>query len=241
MAYCTQCGNILKEGAQFCTACGAKVKNSSPSKRKEVFVGEVRKCPNCGQTINAFVASCPSCGYEFRNVETSSAVKEFEKRLREIENNRKPSTSFSNFSKAIGAGRTDYADEQIINLIRNFSVPNTKDDLYEFLMLAVSNINTSLLSANNSQDVGLNGVYELNVAKAKNDAWIAKMEQVYQKAELMFSDKPDFQKIKFVHDQTMDSVEEEKRRKNNRERFLVIFLIVFVLFLFGMHLLLNLI
>ncbi len=28
MAYCTQCGNLLREGASFCTQCGAKVRKT---------------------------------------------------------------------------------------------------------------------------------------------------------------------------------------------------------------------
>lgn len=64
--------------------------------------------------------------------------------------------------------------EQKDDLIRNFYIPNTKEDICEFFILAVSNI------------------------KAEDDcadAWLAKLEQAYQKARLAFGNDSSFSEI----------------------------------------------
>ena len=65
----------------------------------------------------AFVTTCPSCGYEIRGGKSSASLHEF-------------SMSLANAA----------SDEQRTSLIRNFPVPNTKEDIFEFLILASSNI-----------------------------------------------------------------------------------------------------
>lgn len=70
------------------------------------------------------------------------------------------------------------------NLIVNFSVPNTKEDIMEFMLLASSNINPKY----GTDDI---------VSKA----WISKLDQVFQKAELSMRNSPDFAQIKNIYDQ----------------------------------------
>ena len=137
MAFCTECGHQLAEGAKFCFECGAKVNAPSSTRveqRKTVYDGEIHKCPKCGETLNSFVTNCPTCGYELRSVKTNSPVAALAKKVE----------------------MASSLDDKI-ELITNFYIPNTKEDIYDFFILAVSNLEDK------SYDT--------------DDAWRAKLEQ----------------------------------------------------------------
>lgn len=142
MAFCINCGHELAESAKFCADCGATVESQQEgkSKRKVVYEGEIHKCPNCGEVLKAFASNCPSCGYELRGVKPASAVQELAHKLEQIESQRE-------YEKPVGVLRQQFRDQQIsktdeqkISLISSFAIPNTKEDLFEFLILASSNI-----------------------------------------------------------------------------------------------------
>ena len=125
-----------------------------------------------------------------------------------------------------GFGTTDITEEQILNLIRNFSVPNTKEDVFEFMILASSNINLSAISG----EAGTNSIIDLNTIKARNDAWQAKMEQVYQKARIAFGSDADFYIIHDLYTKTIENITKAKNRK--AKRILILFLLLFSIFAF---------
>ncbi|MCR5255614.1 MAG: zinc ribbon domain-containing protein [Acetatifactor sp.] len=175
MVFCTNCGKKVSAGVKFCPECGTPISNEGSGERKQVFEGSVHKCPNCGEPIKAFSTKCSACGYEFREAPTSATVKEFARQLQEIESKRKGKSKLSSVAEAFGVKAKDTTDEQKINLIRNFSVPNSKEDVLEFMILASSNIDVSAYENNNDP-----------TAKDVSNAWIAKTDQVYQKAKLSF-------------------------------------------------------
>lgn len=220
MAFCSNCGNKLENGARFCPGCGAPIGVGDISRRQQVFEGNVHKCPNCGEIINAFSAKCPSCGHEFRDAHVSSAVKEFAKQLQEIESRRKSKSKLSGFAEAFGIKCSNTTDEQKINFIRSFSVPNTKEDVFEFLILASSNIDETLYENNNS-----------SIEKSVSNAWIAKTEQVYNKAKIAFGADPDFVKIQNIYDNKMKQVKKSKGKITKPIIVVVIFLILYIGFL----------
>ncbi len=160
MAFCEYCGQPLPEGSKFCCNCGRPVNSNShasanKTERGQTYAGKIMKCPNCGEVLNAFVTICPSCGYEIRNAEATAAVTDFGLRLAEAK-----------------------SDQEKINIIRNFPIPNTKEDILEFVFLASTNINENQ-----------------NLDDEVSDAWYAKLQQSYQKAELTFKDQPEFVRV----------------------------------------------
>ena len=161
MAFCINCGQELVDGAKFCGNCGNAVNvNDSNGQRKEVYDGEIHKCPNCGELLNSFVTACPTCGYELRSVKTNSPIEVLAKK---VEN-------------------ASSLDEKI-ELITNFYVPNTKEDIYDFFILAVSN-----LEYNNYDTDG---------------AWRAKLEQAYHKAKISFGNTNEFEYIDKLYHRTI--------------------------------------
>lgn len=221
---CTSCGEKNNIEARFCQSCGIplEAKNkpkqniesckekhnhqSAYSERRQEFAGKIIKCPNCGEVLKSFVTNCPSCGFELRDTNTTSSIKEFTLKLEAIESRRSlcKDKKHSFISKIYGSdGKLTDTDEQKISLIRSFSVPNTKEDVLEFMVLASSNVDVSIYGW------GDKGVITES-RKAVTEAWIAKMEQVYEKAKLMFANTPEFQKIEKTY---LKKVMEVKKRK----------------------------
>lgn len=159
MAFCVNCGAELNDGAKFCSECGAaNINLKNNGKRKEIYDGEVHKCPNCGEVLKAFSTTCPSCGYELRGAKAGSSVAVLARKLEKVE-----------------------SIEEKLELISNFYIPNTREDIYEFFILATSNIQA--------------GGYGI-------DAWYVKLEQAFQKAKLSFGDTTEFEYLKQLYAKT---------------------------------------
>lgn len=175
MPFCRNCGSYIAEDAKFCIKCGSSVGGeNSPEKRSIVNIGKIYKCPNCGEVIDTFTAQCPSCGYEFRD---SSSV-----------------FSIKGFTSALLA---EDSKEKKVALIRNFPIPNTKEDIVEFMLLASTNII-------GEQD------------KQIFDAWIVKLDQSFQKAKLVIKNKEDLQNIQEIYEQTQRKIKIEKRIRGTK-------------------------
>lgn len=201
--FCKKCGARLDDDACFCTNCGANValmdvgeeQNGKNVKKREFIEGTIHKCPRCGEVVKAFETQCPSCGYEFRDTSGSSKVEEFSKKIQELEAGRKEKNVRFQIASYLGIGTTEKTDKEIISLIKTFNVPNNVEDICEFLILACSSINVSVAEEN----AGANGQSEFNTMKAINEAWIAKADQVYEKAFLSFANDPKFARIDEIY------------------------------------------
>ena len=218
--YCRNCGEKLMPNSKFCNYCGTPTEDTIDKKnvaeekknetsreelteRKMVYDGKIHKCPNCGEVLNSFVTNCPACGYELRDSKNSSAVEKLSRKLEEIEQNRdrtKVSTKILGaFNLSDGLTKTD---EQKISLIRNFPIPNTKEDLYEFLILSKSNIEIDLYENTQIKSARL----------AISDAWKAKFEQAYQKAKLLLKNDDRMIEIDAMYKEINHSINKAKRK-----------------------------
>lgn len=101
--------------------------------QQESAVKKVKKCPSCGEIIPAMSIKCPTCGYELRNMDANESVEKLFSMVNDIY-----SLPTSEREK----------DEKAKILINNFPIPTTKDDILEFLFLAIPNSqdNHSLLA-----------------------------------------------------------------------------------------------
>lgn len=153
--------------------------------------GEVRKCPHCGARVRSFRTTCEECGYEFRNAEAvKSAAFLFEQiQNLEMEKTRELALHESNKNKQLEAfggvysrerrkDRDDLVEklkeaekaikkrfnEAKASLIKVYAVPNTNQDLLEFLTMAAA------AACRNDGDV-----------EEEEEAWLQKTDQIYQK------------------------------------------------------------
>ena len=189
MPYCSNCGNQLRDGAKFCDNCGFQVGESDfNSKRQTVFEGKIHKCPNCGEVVEAFQDDCPACGFEFRDVKATSSVKELADKLEEISNEPNPPkrTTFFTYSDAY-VNISDKASRQV-SLIRNYAIPNTYEDIWEFLILASSNIHEKEMWQSQTKD-----------EEALSNAWKSKFDQAYQKAKLVVDNPKELARIEKLY------------------------------------------
>lgn len=214
MSYCVNCGAKLSEGAKFCGECGTKVAGvAAPapsedigSRREQKFVGKVYKCPNCGETVDGVMAVCPSCHHRLSDKSASSVVTRFSEQLLEIENERKEPGKLSVFGTMYpGITPASKADKKILSLVRSFPIPNTVEDITEFMLLADTSIDPSVSKRtlvnriNNASRIETSNSIKASIS----NAWVAKMEQAYKKAKLSFADDPLFPKIEKIYKNKM--------------------------------------
>ena len=131
-------------------------------------------CNNCGKELDSFTVVCPACGCEIRDKKATDSVKEF-------------------YSDLLIARTTN----EKAYLIRSYPIPNAKEDILEFMILACSNI-----PGEENQNI-----YE---------AWLVKAQQAYQKAKLLFGQDSDFAKIQQIYDNCIESIDAENRQEMNK-------------------------
>lgn len=229
MAFCQNCGKKLDDGAKFCPECGTPVGQKDMSKRNQEYGGKIIKCPNCGEILKAFSAQCPSCGYELRGSDSSDSVKEFVRELENIEEERKKAdkdAKKNKLAKTFGANDSHRIDQLLANKISNFAVPNTKEDIFEFMILAVSNIDPM---SHNTLDEG----YSPSEREGKlmiSNAWDSKYNQVYQKARMLFPEDPRLIEIENLYKRKLQQIEKEESKSTK----LVLMVLPFVLILIAL-------
>lgn len=172
-------------------------------------LGDVKKCPACGAITQSFVTKCAECGNEFRNIKASVNITKFFDKLDDLEAHRKEITQENNnkdsemsfvtllkwvyfwpfllakkiissiFSKRKPTvwSTTDLRKEE---MIMNFPVPNSREEIIEFLTLSVSKIQDINKWKRSNEEIR-------NISKW-NSIWKKKAEQVYFKAKLSMKD-----------------------------------------------------
>lgn len=148
-------------------------------------VKEVRKCPACGAIVESFTTRCPECGYEFRNVEANGGIRRLFEMLNEVETtSREDATGLKDgigrvyadlFAQSFGGTKATRRKKAII---QNFPIPNTKEDILEFLALALPLAKKP-------------GMFDQDMEKREMyPTWKAKCEQVIMKARFSMKNDP---------------------------------------------------
>lgn len=238
MSFCKECGTRLDENSKFCPNCGASINSDSAEQvsRKQVFEGTVHKCPSCGELVGAFDAICPSCGFEINEKKGSSVIKVFSEKLEKIESESIVHGESNVFTNMFSFGKVGKTASRKASLITTFSVPNTKADLTEFLIMALENFDPGI----SSKGLMLSGfsragssATEVKEEKAVQKAWLVKIEQLYKKAKLSFGKDKSFSQIQELYDEKMNLYKKYKKRNFIIVISIVAGIIIFYAVLFG--------
>ena len=211
--FCKSCGKPIDQSGDSAAGCvppqtEETFSHKQHTERKTVYEGQLHKCPNCGELLDAFRSHCPSCGYEIRDARSSSSVRELAQKLERIEAERmapieeKKSLMKMVFGKDFKEENEveeaqerfdEHKRQQKASLIINFSVPNTREDILEFMILASSNIDV-----------------KKGIDDEVSKAWLSKLDQVYEKAKLLMGNKPSFTQIKYIYDRKKAQIKNRK-------------------------------
>lgn len=156
---------------------------------------DVKKCPACGGISQSFSTRCSDCGHDFMGLDANLSVKKLFELLNEIESKRKQvdsslSSFFSGPLKGFGVV-TDKINNQKKELISSFPIPNTKEDIIEFLSLALPK---SIKLGKNSGIVGLDRLTDPNGINEQHNefvpVWKTKCHQIILKARFTMKEDP---------------------------------------------------
>ena len=152
------------------------------------------KCPECQAVIESFSTKCAYCDAEIKNVKTSFSINNLNEKLIEAEEKARNQKSggglIGNLMSAID-GESEI-ERRIYNakssVIRTFPIPNTKEDILEFLTLAVASVTTIKINflekmAGESGGAGHRITYK--------NAWLNVCQKVIMKARFSMKDDKD--------------------------------------------------
>lgn len=148
--------------------------------------GDLKKCPSCGGTVQSFKTTCSDCGHEFRGTKGVGSILALTKKI-----------------DAINFNVKDY-DEVIEGIISNFPIPNTKEDLLEFISIGIS-----------KAAWGEGGIKK---------AWADKADEAINKLDVISTGDQSFQPLVVKYREML------KKKKNKSNLNLALLLIGFFLF-----------
>ena len=162
-------------------------------------MGDVKKCPSCGGIVETFSTSCGDCGHSFNNIAAVNSAQKLHDQLQEIEKeerNRVRSTASSFTSRITSTAAYEIqADRQMeeriktrkASIISSFPIPNSKEDILEFLSMAIPQAGKKP-----------NFLMRMTATGTLYKAWVSKAEQIVMKARFsMKEDKKLLEEINF--------------------------------------------
>ena len=189
-------------------------------KQKEK-VGNIKTCPACGASVKAMEAVCVECAHEFSNIRANSTLL---KLLDEIEKiNNKEITSHQILKGALGEQEKKNQIEMERNklkseLIENFPIPNTREDILEFLAYSLSK------GKDNSYMSYFGDGY------STSGAWRKKAEEVIIKSKIMFKSDSDFSNQLMQYEIDFKSSVKNRNRTRN---FIIAVISIILIIVYG--------
>ncbi len=152
--------------------------NNIQESSKSLKEGDLKKCPSCGAPVKSFISKCIDCGHEFRGIEATSSINKLHLELQkgELEERSKPRSWSEKLDGELAVSKSVANRHKAI--ISSFPVPNTKEDLLEFLSIATTEASKKL-------GFFISSVHPDAILK---NAWKAKCAQLIIKSRLTFND-----------------------------------------------------
>ncbi len=156
--------------------------DASKPKLKEK-VGGIRSCPACGESVKAMEIVCTGCGHEFSNMKANSTLLKLLADIEKINNSGKTSEQTPNDSVEDQLSTQELEMERNkrkSELIANYPIPNTREDILEFLAYSLSK--------------GKDNSYMTYFGDSASTAgaWRKKAEEIIIKSKIMFKNDDRF-------------------------------------------------
>lgn len=193
--FCSNCGTALNVGAKFCHECGTPTdvrKMTTPppiierdtqikhtEQRQQEYVGTVLKCPNCGSVISRATAICPDCGMKISTTQDRATLRDFREKMIALESKDKSNSILGVYKEIFGIFVG--SKNPTVALIRNYPIPDTVDEIVEFIIYAKTCFDSC------------------NLRNDKYWAWYQKIKQLYMKAKMSFPNDIAFKEIERVY------------------------------------------
>jgi hypothetical protein len=121
---------------------------SANTEKKSQKEGDIKKCPACGASVKSFSSKCLECDHEFRDIRIVSSITEFYHEYKKIG---EEIDEFKPLAKSWFGRNNEKATHQMAvqtkqrDFVSNFPIPNTKEDIFEFLGLCIANKNNFII------------------------------------------------------------------------------------------------
>lgn len=211
--FCSYCGTKLDEGARFCKNCGESVvrisqASSATYSHETRKTGTIHPDSESGKgdsrtkrkiVFDGEIHKCPNCGDIMEPFETKCKVCGYDLRNAQATNSVKEFELKFEQAKSV---------DRKIDLIRTFAVPNAQEDLLEFAVLAAMNIDFDAYKVGdeNSDDIRL------------SNAWLAKLEQAHEKAQVLFDNTPIWGKIHGMYEKRVNTLQDIKHKYDRNKK-----------------------
>jgi len=169
--------------------------------------------------------------------DANAPVKKFKKQLEKIESERYIEEKPEKHKKRNNKDEPQLTEQQktelksqmienkVLDLIRNFDVPNYPEEVLEFMRFAVSNVNFVLYYNPNA----IPNRIERDRVWARNTAWMNKIEQMYQNAKLSYGNERIFVDIKNVYDEALGRINDAKLKRkaqSNKDTMIIVIIAI---------------
>lgn len=99
---------------------------AAPAAQKSNKYGEIKKCPACGAIVESYTTKCASCGLEYRNDQPNPSIQQLFFLLMQADNQKSKLDIF-----------TYHTLNKKVQIIKNFPIPTSKENIIEFLVQAL--------------------------------------------------------------------------------------------------------
>lgn len=194
MQFCSSCGKQINDGAKFCNFCGATqvIVNQTPANeappvpKDSVKEGQIHKCPACGEILPFDAIACPSCGKEIRNKKSLESINDLVNKVQAEPN-----------------------EEKKIELIKLYPIPNSREDIFEFMVVATSKFDAGFYASNPT-------------ANSIAGAWYTQIDLCYKKGQMLFTDASDRARLDQLYNAVFGPEGSLTREKKKRQMFTLI-------------------
>jgi hypothetical protein len=100
----------------------------APKSNKE---GDLKKCPSCGAPVQSFNTKCSECSHEFRGTNANHTISGLFAAIQLVKQ-----SDFESQGKSVSWAEFEF-QQKIASIISGWPIPNTKEDILEFLSQAL--------------------------------------------------------------------------------------------------------